>query len=277
MSLPIHSRTSQPATLVSLLLLLIALIGRSADATEVDATLFLVTHYNFSQQDSPPQIEPVRPNGGFAYEYSNVGQFLGQAFANGSSAPDGANTITKMVADDLTPGYPCAEVGNGLFFFRFSVANLDAGNVTARVRVRFYQDAAGAPGALFLALKFPPVTITPGVDVFTCPIDGPDMPDGHYWAGIVFDNNDGASGATAAQLDRLGQGVFGPVDIGSSEDRVFVSTNAGPNLEDAPAGVVLNSPLGGTPPANLGWEIITNCGGLPTLSSTWGRVKSLYR
>ena len=47
------------------------------------------------------------------------------------------------------------------------------------------------------------------------------------WAGIAFDNNGGATGATAAQLDNLAQGIFSPPDLGTSADQYFVTTAAG--------------------------------------------------
>ena len=38
------------------------------------------------------------------------------------------------------------------------------------------------------------------------------LPSSSIWAGIAFDNNGGATGATAAQLDSLAQGIFSPAE-----------------------------------------------------------------
>ena len=75
------------------------------------------------------------------------------------------------------------------------------------------------------------------------------------WAGIAFDNNGGTTGATAAQLDNLAQGIFSPPEVGTSADQYFVTTAAGSFASDNPVGTLAN--FGGAPPADFGWEILT--------------------
>jgi hypothetical protein len=72
---------------------------------------------------------------------------------------------------------------------------------------------------------------------------------GTFFAGVYFDDNGGTTGATAAQLNLLGQGVFAPPTVGSSQDSFFQTTGAGGGAN--PAGSFAN--FGGNPTADFGW------------------------
>ncbi len=76
------------------------------------------------------------------------------------------------------------------------------------------------------------------------------------WCGITFDNDTGATGATLAQMDLLGQGNYDPVIVGSSTDLLFQTTAAGSFVGNSPAGSRVN--FGGSPVANFGWELIVS-------------------
>jgi hypothetical protein len=70
----------------------------------------------------------------------------------------------------------------------------------------------------------------------------------------VFDDVNGTTGATLAQLNNLGQGVFNPPTVGISDDVFFRSTAAGvPG--DFPGGNQQNFGGPPNPVANLGWQI----------------------
>jgi hypothetical protein len=66
--------------------------------------------------------------------------------------------------------------------------------------------------------------------------------------GLTFDNNSGATGATATQLNNLGMGLFDPPTIGTSADAMFQTTAAGDFAVNNPAGSLFN--FNGNPPAN---------------------------
>lgn len=191
--------------------------------------------------------------------YSNLANFSGAAVSNGGAAADpanGANLITRLIADDLTmTGY-----GN-ITAFRFAVSNLGATAVSARPRVRFYQanGTNGGPGTLLGGYSFSAVTFQPGVTILNTGALGTPtaVNTNRIWAGITFDNNAGATGATAADLNNLGMGVYNPPTVGSSTDNIFITTSNGAFFADNPLGAQTN--FGGNPVANLGWEItITN-------------------
>ncbi|MFA6958730.1 MAG: hypothetical protein WC538_22910 [Thermoanaerobaculia bacterium] len=186
--------------------------------------------------------------------YSNLRTFRQQSYAHGGAAQQLFNTITRLAADDLnlvgTPPYSI----NG---YRFTVTNLNAVDVSARMLVRFYHPngPGGGPGTLIAAYTYNPIVFTAGrvgtIKTSTKFV----MPTSSFWAGIGFDNANGSTGATAAQLDNLAQGVFSPAELGTSADQYFVTTAAGSFASDNPAGTLGN--FGGAPPADFGWEILT--------------------
>ncbi|HEY1377612.1 MAG TPA: PEP-CTERM sorting domain-containing protein [Gemmataceae bacterium] len=185
--------------------------------------------------------------------YSNITSFAGGAFPNGGAQTLGPDTITRYVADDIAPAPPF--VGQSVTQFTVSVSNQNGGPVTVRPRVQFFAiDGTGnAPGTLLLTLSLPPTSLVPGVSL----LQSAPLPPGQFvlppvfWAGMVFDDDNGTTGATAGQLNGFGQGAFGPPTVGGSSDVIFVSTAAGMQPAN-PAGFGTN--FGGAPPANFGWE-----------------------
>jgi Carboxypeptidase regulatory-like domain len=185
--------------------------------------------------------------------YSNITTFTGQGILNGGATLVAGNTITQLVADDLTftRGVPVNVVQ-----YRFTVLNNNAVAVSFRPRIRFYNNNAGVPGTLiggntFNAVSVPALT----VQTFTSPAVGPfAFATQTAWAGITFDNNSGATGATATQLNNLGQGVFNPPDRGTSADLAFRTTTAGDFLVSNPAGATFNT---AAIIDNFGWELMS--------------------
>jgi hypothetical protein len=190
-----------------------------------------------------------------AASYSNVTTFSGQGYAGGGATLTSGNTITRLIADDVTlVGTPPF----GVATFSFNIANLNTVAVSARPRIRFYlaDGAGGAPGTYITGFSFNATSFTAGsVNTLSANVTPFNVTSNTFWAGITFDNNTGASGATAAQLDNLGMGIFNPIDVGTSTDAIFQTTAAGSFLANAPAGATTN--FGGSPVANLGWEFIT--------------------
>src|SRR4051794_25938791 len=188
--------------------------------------------------------------------YSNLTNSTGFAYAPGNSANVGGTFYTPMVADDLNLGPGAA--GQSINSLTFTAANLNGTTVNAQVILNFYMTngAAGGPGTLLASVLFNPISIsagvvtaftyTPGSNIFTVPANG------QLWAGLVFSNGGGAT-ATQAQLNLLGQGIFDPPTVGSSQDVIFRSTTGGPaNSNDPPGALVF---FGGNPRANFGWSL----------------------
>lgn len=197
--------------------------------------------------------------------YSNVTTFSGSNYANDGTANQAGNEISRLVADDTTfttlPGV------SNVTGFSFSVSNVNGVAVSARPLVRFYRaDGASlgaglpnAPGTLIVGYNVSPISFPAGtVALYNASALSPGFPvvaggTETIWCGITFDNNTGGTGATQAQLNNLGQGIWGPVDLGSSVDIMFQTTAAGSFLANNPAGAGAN--FGGVAIANFGWEL----------------------
>ena len=205
--------------------------------------------------------------------YSNTTNFLGSAFANGGATLQGTNTITRMVTDDLgLINSSNAEITQ----VTFAVANLNTASVSCRPRIRFWFDNAGVPGAYLtdadngassIGFTFNPITLAPGVTLLTGNVSTSawTLAPGTIHAGITYDNNNGGTGATAAQLDNMGVGLFDPPTEGTSTDNIFQTTAAGSFFGTAnPAGAQVN--FAGNPVANVGWEFVPEPSSLALLA-----------
>jgi len=192
--------------------------------------------------------------------YSNVTNFTGFDYANGGAGPDpanAANTITTLVADDIHMLGPAT-----ITQFTFSVSNDSADQDTsARPRVRFYQTngAGGGPGTNITGFSFNPIAFTHNsIGLFTGTIAPLVLPK-DFWVGITFDNNAGATGALDSDLNLLGQGIFDPPNVGTSQDRAFQTTGPGSFLSNNPPGTTFDfghSSNASNPVANFGWEFV---------------------
>ncbi len=197
--------------------------------------------------------------------YDNFATFSGFATTQGGAVLQGTNGITRLLADNLGhSSYAGQKIARQYFTF----ANLNADAVTARPRLRYWfsDGAGGAPGTYYndpaaVGFTFNPITVAANTvagfffDLF--PTFNMNLVSGSFWAGITFDNNNSGPGmATLAQLNLLGQGMYGPPAVGSSADTDFLTTAAGSFFTTAnPAGALRNSPFGGAPIANYGWRI----------------------
>jgi hypothetical protein len=181
--------------------------------------------------------------------YNDTTVNTGSYFPNGGAALVGANTITRLVADDITPipGYGGMAISN----IYFSVVNGNTTAVSARPRLRMWDatGAGGGPGNFIAGFTFNAISFAgnSGSSFFFHPT-GVNVPSGTFWMGLTFDNNSGATGATDVQLNNLGMALFSPPSIGTSADTLFETTAAGDFLVNNPAGAQFN--FGGNPPAN---------------------------
>lgn len=212
------------------------------------------------------QPMPPMPRGTLTDAYSNVTTFLAAGYAPGGSATIAGNGITRMVMDDVTFGTPAGLDGRPIEQVVFSVFNGNATPVSVRGRIRFWIDNAGVPGTYLdqgqgdIGFTFNPltfaantVTTVTGNIALTPPAIWNVPPAGTlWWCGVTCDNNTGATGATLAELDNFGVGMFDPPTVGTSQDVGFETTAAGSFFQvDNPVGQTFN--FGGDPIANFGW------------------------
>jgi len=187
--------------------------------------------------------------------YNNLTTFSGSGFTNGTATVQSGDDITKLVADDIN--FAAGSAGAIVTQYSFTVANFNATAVSARPLVRFYNNngTGGGPGTFLGGSNFNPISFNAGsVATFTAPLSTYFIvpTTNSVWAAITFDDNNGATGATATQLNGLGQGIFNPPTVGSSQDAFFQSTAAGSFVSSNPAGSFLF--FGGNPVANFGWR-----------------------
>lgn len=261
-------------TLLPLLLLALAVPAFAADFEGGD----LIATYEF-----PAAQATILAPDAIVGAYSNVLNFLGSGFPNGGAALQAGNTITRLVADDLTPNP--IYTGIDVVSFSFGVVNFNSAAVTFRPRVRFWfaDGGGGLPGNYYdqpapIGFTFNPVVMNPGAaTVFTANVAAGtfQMPGTTFWAGLTFDNNVGATGATAAQLDNLGVALFDPPMEGTSTDVLFQTAAAGSFFApDFPVGATFN--FLGNPVANAGWAFNVD-NATPAETTSWGRLKKIYR
>jgi hypothetical protein len=189
--------------------------------------------------------------------YSNITNFTGTALANGGAELQGTNTITRMLLDDLTLAYSPSY--GDLKNFTFSVANLNTTTVSARARIRFFNDnGSNAPGTYLLGFTTLPISLAASsVALFSSNVNVAFAANQKIWAGITFDDNNGTTGATLAQMNNLGVGLYDAPTLGSSADQFFLTTAAGSFASISnPAGSIITG--SGNPRYNAGWAITTS-------------------
>ncbi|NUQ51250.1 MAG: hypothetical protein HUU19_00980 [Phycisphaerales bacterium] len=236
----------------------LAALAGTASASDISSgDLVAVGHANIGEATT---FTSDRSNNPY---YDNTVNFLGQAFANGGAQNQSGNTITRLVADDLGGIHPFF-VGKSVTSITFSVANLNATAVSVRARIRFWfaDGAGGGPGTYMnsIGYTFNPFTFSSGVTNLTGNLGaGFVLPATKIWAGITFDDNTGTTGATLAQMNNMGVGLFNPPTVGTSADMMFQTTAAGSFFTtNNPAGSLFN--FGGAPVANAGWKLIPTPG-----------------
>ncbi|MBL7815752.1 MAG: T9SS type A sorting domain-containing protein [Saprospiraceae bacterium] len=190
--------------------------------------------------------------------YSNVTNSLSSVYPIQDAGVVSGNSITGMICDNLTlVGTPPFSIGK----ITFVVSNSNASAVTVRPRMRFFLANApfSKPGTSLGGFSFNSVSIPPNSKT-TLAIKTSEpfiINSNSIWAGMLFDNANGSTSATAVQLGQCGMHIYDPIDLGSSTTSFF-QTNSYPSsgsfLEDYPIGDTYL--LQNNVPANFGWELI---------------------
>ncbi len=252
----------RPSVIVSTLALplaaaCLAALPALAGAAVIDGGLTLtpVGHFDLGKPSAASGVSTkALPAGGFGY--ANIDNFQGAGAGTVNATLVGTNTITTLVADDINTNAP----GGTVTEFTFSVVNFSDATVNARPVVRLYaaDGAGGGPGTLFGVFTFGSIPIGPGVGALTTgPLGAGNFAlpaDGSFFAGIAYDNDSGATGATAADLNNLGTGLFDPPTTGTSQDALFnIDPPQGDYTTSNPTFGIFNFGAGG-PIANAGWQ-----------------------
>lgn len=197
--------------------------------------------------------------------YSNL-TFIDDVIMNTGAEKQGNNIITKLLADSLVlVGTPPFNVTQ----FSFTVFNLNAVAISARPRIRFYMadGVGGGPGTAIAGYSFNPISFDSRSPlVFNGSISDESLiiTENKVWMGITFDNADGTTGATLAQMNNLGGLIINPAEIGSSNAGLFETKLAGSFFSNNPAGSVFEDD---EILLNLGFELVAKSAVPVTLNS----------
>ena len=138
--------------------------------------------------------------------------------------------------DDIT--FAPGSAGRTVTAVTVTAANQNGSAVTARPFLRFWNadGAGGGPGTYFspggtpLDVTFGPTQLSPLMfnSLGTARGRSFQIPASEkLWVGIGFDDADGTTGATRAQLRNLGFSLFDPPTVGSSADGMFLTNASG--------------------------------------------------
>jgi hypothetical protein len=187
-----------------------------------------------------------------AIVYQNTTNLTGTEFVFNGAATVGSDLAANIDINELalSPG----SAGQFITSLSFLAANANAGAVEARPTIYIWaaDGAGGIPGALLGDFALPIATLGAGIQElsFTLPGSGLLVPASmQIWAGIGFDNDNGTSPITAAELNDLGGLTYHPATVGADgADAYFLPPGA--SLND-PAAILFNSASG----ANYGWTV----------------------
>jgi hypothetical protein len=195
--------------------------------------------------------------------YENITDPTSWTLPTNAATTQGTNTITSLLVDDIT--FAPGSAGRTVTVLTVAAANQNGSTVTARPFLRFWNadGVGGGPGTYFspagtpLDVTFGPTQLSPlgpnylgvtlGAESFQIPASE------KLWVGIGFDDANGTTGATPAQMRNLGFSLFDPPTVGSSADAMLLTNTPGSFLGvNDPAVVRLN--FNGDPVLNAGFR-----------------------
>lgn len=193
--------------------------------------------------------------------YQNTTTSTGFVTLFNGAASVGGDLATNIDLNHLT----LASGSAGMDITSLSFIDFNNNNVSVSARPVFYiyadNGSGGLPGTLLATYDLPLQTLSADAEQTltfntTSPLIVPS--DGAIWAGIGFDNDLGASGITATQLNNLGGPNYFPATIGTAGAQAYFT---------APGGATNNptvSPYDATNGGDYGWTITAS----PTTAAT---------
>jgi hypothetical protein len=157
---------------------------------------------------------------------------------------------TGIVADDITPLAGFA--GQSVTQFQFGLFNNNTTPSVITPTAYFYENdgASAGPGTLIAAVPLAPVAME-GLSIMTVnevnPLGYFDLPATTFWAGLSF------SALSSDDSNAIGQLIYYPPTIGSSQDVIFISDNPASSASNPP-GTLLSAPFAGDPQMSFYWQ-----------------------
>jgi hypothetical protein len=184
--------------------------------------------------------------------YQNTTNPTGGGFAFEGALLTGSNLAANVDLNELT--LAAGSAGDRITSLSFLSFNGNTMAVAARPTMYLWaaNGAGGDPGTLLGSFALPLETLATGQSTLslTVPTTVIVPASMQIWAGIGFDNDNGASAITAAQLNLLGALTYHPATVGTDgATALFIPP---PNFAvNNPTGLVFGSPSG----ANYGWTV----------------------
>jgi uncharacterized protein (TIGR03437 family) len=192
--------------------------------------------------------------------YQNTANPTGTGYSFNGHTVLGSNLAANIDLNLLT--LAAGSAGQSISALNFRAYNFDS--ASAEARPTFYiwaADDLGNPSTLLGSFVLPLTSFAAGVEQalsLTLPGSGIIVPaNGEIWAGIGFDNDNGASTITGTQLDGLGALTYHPATVGTDGPNAYFM-GSGASLND-PAVIAFGTPF----TANYGWTVQAT----PTLAS----------
>jgi uncharacterized protein (TIGR03437 family) len=187
--------------------------------------------------------------------YQNTANPTGAGFTFSGHATLGSNLAANVDINMLT--LAAGSAGQSISALSFLAYNSNSVAVEARPTMYIWAAGDGGTPTTLLGSFVLPLTSLAASNQqalsLTLPGGGIIVPaNGEIWAGIGFDNDNGASTIAATQLDNLGALTYHPATVGTD----------GPNAYFIPPGASLNDPavipFGSAFTANYGWTVQAN-------------------
>lgn len=183
--------------------------------------------------------------------YQNTTTQVG-AFEFNGAATVGSDLAANIDINELT--LAAGSAGESIASLSFIAGNFNTGAVLARPTIYIWaaNGAGGNPGTLLGSFVLPDQTLAAGsTDTISETVPGGlTVPSNmEIWAGIGFDNANGASPITAAQLDALGGLTYHPATVGTDGPNAFF---IGPGTAQTNPAVIAFGTANG---ANYGWTV----------------------
>jgi hypothetical protein len=202
--------------------------------------------------------------------YDNTTTLAGIVFAFDGATLTGTNLATNVDVNELT--LAAGSAGEQITSLSFIAFNRNRVAVETRPTMYVWaaNGAGGDPGTLLGSFALPLETFSLGetrslsLTVPTTLIVPASL---QIWAGLGFDNDNGASAITAAQLNELGGPAFHPATVGTDgATALFIMP---PTFAvDNPA----TAPFGSSFGANFGWTVSAAAVAVVPEPSTWAML-----
>jgi hypothetical protein len=188
-----------------------------------------------------------------AIVYQNTTNPTGGSFAFNGATLTGSNLAANVDLNELT--LAAGTAGEHITSLSFLAASFSTSSVEARPTMYVWaaNGAGGNPGTLLGSFALPLETFAPDVQTtlsLAVPATLIVPADMQIWAGIGFDNDNGASAITAGELDSLGAFTYHPATVGTDgAQALFIPP---PNFAVNNPGVIA---FGASFGANYGWTV----------------------